>query len=129
MPAVLVLAVGLQPALHVRADLGDVLEQRAVLVVGRRHFLFILTLGCPPEHTLEGAQARDLDTLRFRADSRINGIIRELASAADPSRLSLVDNDLAFKRDSQPYSPGWELFYEHAQDHQLALAPAQIAAM
>jgi len=59
------------------------------------------------------ARALDHDTLRFRADSRINGIVRELAAGADPAKLSFVDGDLVFKTRSEPLSPGWDLFYEH----------------
>ncbi len=59
------------------------------------------------------ARALDHDTLRFRADSRINGTVRELAAGADPAKLSFVDSDLVFKTRSEPLSPGWDLFYEH----------------
>ena len=59
------------------------------------------------------ASALDYDALRFRADSRINSIIRDLASEAASTKLSFTDNDLAFKKASQPLSPGWDLFYEH----------------
>lgn len=58
-------------------------------------------------------RALDHDTLRFRADSRINGIVRELAASADPAKLSFVDSDRVFKTRSEPFSPGWDLFYEH----------------
>lgn len=59
------------------------------------------------------ADALDYDSLRFRADSRINGIIRRLASSAAAAQLTFVDSDAAFKKSSQPFSPGWDLFYEH----------------
>lgn len=58
-------------------------------------------------------RALDYDTLRFRADSRINSIVRELAASADPAKLSFVDSDLVFKNRSEPLSPGWNFFYEH----------------
>lgn len=57
--------------------------------------------------------ALDYDALRFRADSRINGIIRDVATSATSAQLTFVDSDLAFKRSSEPFSPGWDLFYEH----------------
>ncbi|MCH1579870.1 MAG: hypothetical protein L7S55_04125, partial [Luminiphilus sp.] len=57
--------------------------------------------------------ALDYDSLRFRADSRINGIIRDVATSATSAQLTFVDSDLAFKRSSEPFSPGWDLFYEH----------------
>ncbi|MBM3734935.1 MAG: tetratricopeptide repeat protein [Acidobacteria bacterium] len=46
-------------------------------------------------------RARDLDRLRFRADSRINAAIREVAGA------ELVDAEQQFG------TPGFDLFYEH----------------
>lgn len=56
--------------------------------------------------------ARDLDTLRFRADSKINGMIRK-AGAADS--VSLVDVEEQFNRLPRVRHgiPGDHLFYEH----------------
>jgi tetratricopeptide (TPR) repeat protein len=56
-------------------------------------------------------RARDLDTLRFRADSRINEINRSVASSA--SGAELVDADAIFARNSPNGIPGRELVYEH----------------
>jgi tetratricopeptide (TPR) repeat protein len=53
-------------------------------------------------------RARDLDTLRFRADSRINQIIRETAPAAG---AQLIDGEAAL--DARGI-PGAGIFYEHA---------------
>jgi len=50
-------------------------------------------------------RARDLDTLRFRADSPINEIIRKTAKAKG---ISLLDTDETFTRFG-----GKELFYDH----------------
>jgi Flp pilus assembly protein TadD/lysophospholipase L1-like esterase len=50
-------------------------------------------------------RARDLDTLRFRADSRINDIIRQTANA---NGVPLLDADRAFER----YA-GDDVFYDH----------------
>jgi tetratricopeptide (TPR) repeat protein len=50
-------------------------------------------------------RARDLDTLRFRADSRVNEIIRQTAQA---KRIPLIDTDADFAR----YG-GENLFYDH----------------
>ena len=61
------------------------------------------------------ALARDLDVLRFRADSRINAIIRELAAEQETADVRLVDAEQAFA-ESNPDSkgiPGGEAFYEH----------------
>ncbi len=56
--------------------------------------------------------ARDLDTLRFRADSRINDIIRGMA---DADSVLLVDADKEFKQlpEVDHGIPGKEFFYEH----------------
>ena len=58
-------------------------------------------------------KARDLDSLRFRADSQINLIIRSVASEFAESELTFVDSELTFNRESQPRRPGWNLFLEH----------------
>jgi tetratricopeptide (TPR) repeat protein len=56
-------------------------------------------------------RAQDLDTLRFRTDSRINEIIRALAGA-DPG-VRVVDAAAVFAAESEHEVPGGELFYEH----------------
>jgi tetratricopeptide (TPR) repeat protein len=56
-------------------------------------------------------RAQDLDTLRFRADSRINEIVRSLRGA-DPN-VSVVDAAAVFASESPHEAPGGELFYEH----------------
>jgi tetratricopeptide (TPR) repeat protein len=55
-------------------------------------------------------RARDLDTLRFRADSRINEINRAVASA---SGAELVDAEALFSKQSPNGIIGSELVYEH----------------
>jgi tetratricopeptide (TPR) repeat protein len=55
-------------------------------------------------------RARDLDTLRFRADSRINDINRSVAAS---SGAELVDADTIFSSDSPNGVTGSELVYEH----------------
>ncbi|HWC00972.1 MAG TPA: tetratricopeptide repeat protein, partial [Bryobacteraceae bacterium] len=50
--------------------------------------------------------ARDLDALRFRADSRINRTIREVAAGLRSEGVVLVDAEAAVP-------PGAESFYEH----------------
>jgi tetratricopeptide (TPR) repeat protein len=54
--------------------------------------------------------ARDLDALRFRADSRINATIREVATALKTEGVNLVDSEKFFFENGLP---GKELFYEH----------------
>ncbi len=72
------------------------------------------------------AKARDLDTLRFRADGRIDAIIRRVAGAAGPG-VRLVDGAAALAEASPHGLPGDELFLEHvhlapAGNHRLAAA-------
>ena len=59
--------------------------------------------------------ARDLDALRFRADSRINGIIRDAAAAKAANGVRLADPEraLAEDRTGRERIPGEEVFYEH----------------
>ena len=58
-------------------------------------------------------RALDLDALRFRADTRINQIIRNVAASVESDALSYVDNAAAFEQASQPFQPGWNLLLEH----------------
>ena len=58
-------------------------------------------------------RARELDTLRFRADTRINNIIRNMASARAAEGIYLIDTTEVFERNSPHAVPGQELFYEH----------------
>ncbi|MBZ5665808.1 MAG: tetratricopeptide repeat protein [Acidobacteriia bacterium] len=60
------------------------------------------------EHFL---RARDLDTLRFRADSKINDINRSVAVSS--SGAELVDADEIFAKESPNGIVGSELVYEH----------------
>lgn len=55
-------------------------------------------------------RARDLDTLRFRADSRINDINRSVASSAG---VELLDADAILAQESPNGITGSELIYEH----------------
>ena len=58
-------------------------------------------------------RALDLDALRFRADTKINHIIQEVADSAESGTLSFVDSAAAFEQASQPFQPGWNLLLEH----------------
>ena len=58
-------------------------------------------------------QARDMDTLRFRADSRINQIIRDIVRRNNTKGLYLVDAVETFEQNSPRGIPGTELFHEH----------------
>lgn len=59
------------------------------------------------------ARARDLDTLRFRADSQINPIIRDVAECRRDRQVTFVDAEDTLRNHSPHRSPGHELFYEH----------------
>jgi len=58
-------------------------------------------------------QARDKDTLRFRADSRVNQIIRDVVRHDNTKGLYLVDAVETFEQNSPHGIPGEELFHEH----------------
>ncbi len=58
-------------------------------------------------------QARELDTLRFRADNHINETICEVAANRSAEGVFLADAVKAFARNSPFGTPGRELFYEH----------------
>jgi tetratricopeptide (TPR) repeat protein len=58
-------------------------------------------------------KARDLDALRFRADTRINDIIRKIASHDNGDFIYLVDADKTFRTESAQRIPGQDLFYDH----------------
>jgi tetratricopeptide (TPR) repeat protein len=74
--------------------------------------------------------ARDLDTLRFRCDSRLNELIRRTATNPAGSRPMLADSERAFADRSTNGLPGEEFFYEHvhltfAGNYLLALTLAE----
>jgi tetratricopeptide (TPR) repeat protein len=57
--------------------------------------------------------ARDYDALAFRADSRINQIIKDAANAHAGQDVHVLDAAALFARNSPEGIPGHELFYEH----------------
>ncbi len=58
-------------------------------------------------------QALDHDTLRFRADTKINQIIQSVAQGREPEGIYFVDVVKALEENSPHNTPGKELFYEH----------------
>jgi len=58
-------------------------------------------------------RARELDTLRFRADTRVNEIIRSSVDNKTREGVYLVDAVKTFEKNSPHNIPGEELFYEH----------------
>ncbi|MBN2138055.1 MAG: tetratricopeptide repeat protein [Sedimentisphaerales bacterium] len=57
--------------------------------------------------------AREFDTLRFRADSRINGIIREVAGGRADGGVHLVDAAGVLDRACEHGIAGEDVFHEH----------------
>jgi tetratricopeptide (TPR) repeat protein len=58
-------------------------------------------------------KARDLDSLRFCADTQINHIIHEIADKKTKEGVYIVDAVKVFEKNSPYETPGEELFYEH----------------
>jgi tetratricopeptide (TPR) repeat protein len=58
-------------------------------------------------------RALDLDALRFRADTRIDQVIRRVATSTANDAFSFVDSAAAAEQASRPFQPGWNLFLEH----------------
>ncbi len=59
------------------------------------------------------ARARDLDTLRFRSDTKINETIRSVAAARAADGVYLADAERAFEEAAPAGIPGEEFFLEH----------------
>ncbi|MGP8234050.1 MAG: tetratricopeptide repeat protein, partial [Limisphaerales bacterium] len=72
-----------------------------------------LALGQDAEAARQFALACDQDALRFRADSRINEIIRRAASNREQQGVQLVDSEADVARQSPHGLPGREFLYEH----------------
>jgi tetratricopeptide (TPR) repeat protein len=72
-----------------------------------------LALGRSGEAPRDFGRARDFDALQFRADGRVNGIIRQAASSFANRNVRLLDAEAMFATNGPPEGPGAELFYEH----------------
>lgn len=72
-----------------------------------------LALGETADAQKNFSAARDLDTLRFRCDSRLNDLIRQTVSNRDDEHVLLADSERVFAEQSQDGLPGENLFYEH----------------
>ncbi|HLX69676.1 MAG TPA: tetratricopeptide repeat protein, partial [Verrucomicrobiae bacterium] len=72
-----------------------------------------LALGGTNEAQKAFAAARDLDTLRFRCDTRLNDLIRQAVSRQNDQRVVLADAEHDFAEESPNGLPGSDLFYEH----------------
>jgi tetratricopeptide (TPR) repeat protein len=96
-------------ALKIYLSAAAVDDQYAELEFRIAHALWMLgDYRAAKEHF---SRARDLDTLRFRADSKINDINR--AAASSFSGAELVDADAIFAQESPNGIVGSELVYEH----------------
>jgi tetratricopeptide (TPR) repeat protein len=58
-------------------------------------------------------KAREYDTLRFRADTKINRLIQSVSEGREPEGVYFVDAVKALEANSPHQTPGSELFYEH----------------
>lgn len=72
-----------------------------------------LALGDSEEAQSEFAAARDLDTLRFRCDDRLNELIRHIVLGKHSNHVLLADAENAFAQVSPAGSPGDKFFYDH----------------
>jgi len=72
-----------------------------------------LELGETETASSEFSRARDLDTLRFRFDSRMGEIVDEVISKTSDAQVRFADARAAFASESSNGIPGWDLFYEH----------------
>lgn len=78
-------------------------------------------------------RARDLDALPFRADGRINEVIRRVAARHASEGVQYLDVEALFAARSPEGAPGREFFYEHVHfhptgNHLLATAVAERVA-
>jgi len=71
------------------------------------------TLNRDDEALKEFSLARDLDTLRFRCDSRLNEIIRRAVADREQEGIYFADTESALARQSAQGITGAEFFYEH----------------
>jgi tetratricopeptide (TPR) repeat protein len=86
-----------------------------------------LALTNPVQALQDFKLARDYDALEFRADTRINSTIREMAVQHSKDGVYLVDGAQVIAENSPDGIPGLNLFYEHvhlnfAGNYLLALA-------
>jgi len=101
------------------ADAVAAYEEAAALDDGHAELRYhlgraLLTLGRVEEAEAHFRAARDLDTLRFRADGPVNQAIREVGRELAGDAVHPLDAaDLLAAAASTPGLPGDDLFYEH----------------
>lgn len=94
--------------------------------IGRSH----LALGETNSARVAFENARDLDALRFRTDTRMNTIVEETSRKWRDKGVRLARADQAFQEAAKDGIPGDELFFDHvhltfAGNYRLALAIAR----
>jgi tetratricopeptide (TPR) repeat protein len=102
-------------------DLANAVEQFKIAAAlddhhAELHFRWaqcLLALGQPSQAAPHFVQARDYDTLRFRADSHLNNIVRETVTTLADQNVQLYDAEADFAQSSPQNIPGASLFYEH----------------
>ncbi len=72
-----------------------------------------LALGFEADAVSHLTKARDLDTLRFRTDTRLNAAIRSTVSERQRPQVRLLDAEERFAAASPARLPGAEWFHEH----------------
>jgi tetratricopeptide (TPR) repeat protein len=72
-----------------------------------------LALGKIPEAQGQFQAARDMDTLRFRCDRKLNDLIQQSASHREREHILMADAERVFAEQSPNGLPGENLFYEH----------------
>lgn len=90
-----------------------------------------LALGNEAQAARQFSAACDQDVLRFRADGRINEIIRRVASRGNRAGVRLVDSEAVLTRQSPHGAIGQEFLYEHVHltfdgNYQVARAIAEV---
>lgn len=73
----------------------------------------LLRLGQAEEAKSHFVLARELDLLRFRADNRINQIIRDLCQGRESFGVYFMDAVKVFADQSEQGLPGQDLFWDH----------------
>jgi tetratricopeptide (TPR) repeat protein len=70
-------------------------------------------VGDQRQAAIRWGRARDLDSLRFRADGNLNAIVRQVATEMAAARVVLVDMEQAVVGASTRGVPGDDLFVDH----------------
>jgi tetratricopeptide (TPR) repeat protein len=100
------------------ADAADALRRASEIDAGHAEVAYRRArcaerLGRLDEAKRRFREARDLDTLRFRADARINAIVREVAQREAARGVRLADAERSLEEQSPHGTPGDEAFLDH----------------